>query len=178
MQLPAPLNGNNELDCRHSIFIFTSNLSLESTVKRVGFAAGPEKPSTVLISEEDRCKEALVNHGINPEIAGRIEWFLHYEPLTEPDIKKVIRLEVKRCARAFGLSVNKIDEAIIEGIIQATGSKFGMRAYKQLIKRKLGKTFAKRKSNSTTIAIRGNLNAIEVVSCSEHSRDIQLNKEV
>jgi actin-like ATPase involved in cell morphogenesis len=76
------------------------------------------------------------------------------------------------------LPVNTIDEAIIEGIIQTTGSKFGMRAYKQLIKRKLGKTFAKRKHESTTIAIRGTLNAIKIVPCSEDSTTIRLNKEV
>jgi len=166
VQLPSPINGVSELDCRYSIFIFTSNLSLKNATKTIGFS-GSENNSTFLVSEEDRCKEALVKNDISPEIAGRIAWFLHYEPLTEENIAIVIRLEVEQCANSYGLSVKNISDSIIDELIQSTGSKFGMRAYKQLINRKFGKTFASFKNTTINVTIGGSLEVLDVTPCSD-----------
>jgi len=156
IQLPSPINEIDELDCRYSIFIFTSNLVLKPEVKKIGFSGNAEG-STQVISNEDRYKEALVANKINSEIAGRIAWFLQYEPLSQEDIAKVIRAEVDQCANSYGLCVKIINEPIIGEIIQSTGSKFGMRAYKQLISKKIGKAFASNKCGSTDITISGSL---------------------
>jgi len=166
VKLPRPINGSWELDCRFSVFLFTSNESLDNTEKRIGFSTGAEESSMDEISEEDKCKEALVQNGLRPEIAGRIALFLEYKPLASKDIAKVIRLEIRKYANSFGLSVKMVDETIIEEIIKATGSKFGMRAYKQLIDNKFGKSFVASKNTTTAVAISGNLNAIQVTPCS------------
>jgi ATP-dependent Clp protease ATP-binding subunit ClpA len=157
--LPSPINGSNELDCRHAIFIFTSNLSLNSTAKKIGFSSADDEAVPRVVSDEDRCKEALVKHGIPPEIAGRIAWFLNYEPLSDEDIAKVIQLEIEQCARSFELFVGHVDDDIIDEIIQSTGSKFGMRAYKQLINRKFGKLFAACVKSNGEINVLGTLDS-------------------
>ena len=168
IRLPSPINEMNEIDCRYSIFIFTSNLLLKNEIKTIGFL-GTEEKLTALGSEEDRCKEALVKNNISPEIAGRIAWFLQYKPLTEQDIAKVIRLEIEQCANSYELSVKEINSSIIDELIQSTGSKFGMRAYKQLINRKFGKTFAVCKHKDIGIKINGNLDALKIVPVSDRA---------
>jgi ATP-dependent Clp protease ATP-binding subunit ClpA len=166
IQLPSPINGVSELDCRYSIFIFTSNLSLKGATKTIGFSS-TEDSLKQIVSEEDRCKEALVKNDISPEIAGRIAWFLHYEPLTQENIAKVIRLEIEQCAISYGLLVKEISETIIKELIRSTGSKFGMRAYKQQINRKFGKTFASFKRSATMVVIVGTLDALRVIAYSK-----------
>ena len=69
--------------------------------------------------------------------------------------------KVEQCANSFGLSVSDISDSIINEIIQSTGSKFGMRAYKQLINRKFGKKFSSC-SPSDAVAISGSLDALEI----------------
>jgi len=177
MPLPAPINGSNELDCRYSIFIFTSNLSLNFPAKKVGFLTGIQESSPLVISDEDKCKEALVQNDIKPEIAGRIAWFLQYNPLTLEDIEKVIRQEIVKSAREYGVSVQSVDDMIIAEIIKMSGSKFGVRAYKQLIDRRIGKKFAKCEESTTPVAIKGTLDAIEVVPCSPSYKQPELPTE-
>ena len=166
VKLPRSINESWELDCRFSVFLFTSNESLDNAEKRIGFSTGSEESTENVISEEDKCKEALVQNGLRPEIAGRIASFLEYKPMTRKDIAKIIRLEITKYANSFGLSVKTVDETIIEEIIKATGSKFGMRAYKQLIDNKFGKSFVASKNTTTVVTISGSLNAIKVVPCS------------
>jgi ATP-dependent Clp protease ATP-binding subunit ClpA len=168
-----------EIDCRYSIFIFTSNLVLNLSERKTGFSMS-DNPSPYLLSEEDRCKEALVKNGILPEIAGRITSFLLYQPLTESDIKQIIRLEVKQCADSFNLLVGKINDIIIDEIFCEIGSKFGVRAYKQLIERKLGKPlidYLESDENWQLINISGSLDSIEIASYRELSGSDNMKKE-
>ena len=161
MQLPTQINGKSELDCRRSIFVFTSNLSLKNPGAAIGFS-GAGSLSALPASVEDRCKEALVKNGIGLEIAGRIAWFMQFKPLTEQDVAKVIRREVERCADSFGIKAERISDAIINELIRSTGSKFGMRAYKQLISRKFGKILAPMKDKPKAISISGSLDELKI----------------
>ena len=166
MPLSSPIDGENELDCRHSIFIFTSNLALNTPAKKMGFRTDAEEFSTLFVSDEDKMKEALVKNNFLPEIAGRIACFLQYTPLSQEDIKKIVQLEIIKTAREYGLSVTTIDEEIVSEIVQLTGSQFGVRAYKQMIEKRMGKAFARGEGKVTSIAINGNLDALEMVPCS------------
>jgi ATP-dependent Clp protease ATP-binding subunit ClpA len=123
-----------------------------------------------LLSEEDRCKEALVRNGFLPEIAGRITSFLRYESLSKDDIRKIIRLEIKQCADLYDLVAEKISDEITDAFVLATGSKFGVRAHKQLIERKLGKEFAdylESGKKCNIIGVSGSLD--EIMITAEHS---------
>jgi ATP-dependent Clp protease ATP-binding subunit ClpA len=166
IRLSTPLEGDaderTELDCRFSIICFSSNLPLDPKAKRVGF--GSHEDSS-LKSDEVLCKEALVKNGFRPEIAGRITCFLRYQPLSEEDIKKVIRLEIEQCANSYGLHVREVTHAVIDDIAEASGSKFGMRAFKQLIERKMGEVFAdfsEKYGINKAVAVSGRLYEIEV----------------
>jgi ATP-dependent Clp protease ATP-binding subunit ClpA len=167
IQLSTPTEGDPdgrmELDCRYSIICFTSNLPLDAKTKTVGFFN--DSADSELLSEDDLCKEALVKNGFRPEIAGRINCFLRYQPLSPEDIKKVIRLEIEQCANSYGLLTRQVGDAIIDEIAEASGSKFGMRAFKQLIERKMGEAFAdfaEANGNSRVVALAGGLDSVEV----------------
>jgi ATP-dependent Clp protease ATP-binding subunit ClpA len=140
IQLSTAIKSGNisvkALDCRKSIFVFSSNLTLDPTAQKVGFI----KDDGDIISDEERYKSALAKH-TRPEIAGRMSACIKFSDLSDDDIKKIIRLEISQFAEDFGLSINEINGTIVDEIAAATSAKFGARAHVQFIEKLLGELF-------------------------------------
>lgn len=169
-----PIKGNegkegvSEIDFRYAIIVFTSNLSLDPTVKKFGFFVDADDNSSESANEQERCREALVKSGTTlPEVAGRIGYFLQYVPLTEEDTRKIIRLEIEKCANSFDLSAETIDDVIVDEIVQAIGKTgFGARAHRSYIEHRLSETFIEylqSEPETKTIELAGSLDAIRIV---------------
>jgi ATP-dependent Clp protease ATP-binding subunit ClpA len=161
-----PIKGNEgkdgiqEIDFRFSVIMMTSNLNLDSSSKRLGFS--DDIPNSII--EEDRCREALTKITL-PEIAGRIMYFLQYESLSEEASKQIIRLEVEKCANTFDLSVEVINDTIVDEILQATGKKFGSRSHRSLIEQKIAEpliNYLESEPETKSIELTGNLNSIKI----------------
>jgi len=168
-------DGISEIDFKYALIVFTSNLSLDPSAKKVGFTTDERRN---LISVEDRCKEALVKAGVRPEIAGRITSFLQYKALSNSAIRDIIRLEIELCANSFGLIVYNVSDKIIGEIIEMTGAKFGMRAFKQLIESKMGESLADYAENTKNaddnfdnkiVVIEGTLKDDEALNCKNYN---------
>ena len=85
-----------------------------------------------------------------------------------------MRFEIEKCANSFDLSAETVSDEIIDDIVKATGSKFGMRAYKQLVGRVLGETFAdylESEPETKTIELTGNLDSVKVIPICNDSDD-------
>jgi len=158
IQLPSPIKGSNEIDCKQSIFIFTSNLPIyQCENKKIGF--NNDSQSTEVQNIDEMCKKALVEKGFKPEIAGRISSYLLFNTLDSSVIADIIAIAIVNCAKSFGLSVKHIDTPIISDLLSTNSASFGARTYKQDIQRKLGKAFASasQKHKGRDISIKGTL---------------------
>jgi ATP-dependent Clp protease ATP-binding subunit ClpB len=158
-------DGVSEINFKNTFIFFTSNLDLNTSDRVMGFV----KEDGNLISENDKCKAALVRHGVRIEIASRISSFIKFDDLCKSDIKEIVRLEIEQTVDDFNLSVEHINDNIINEILKATCSKFGVRAYKQLIEGKIGETIAdyleEPENESSIIEIGGTLDKIMIIPC-------------
>jgi len=162
IQVPSPINGKHEIDCRQAIFIFTSNLPITGRSCCLGFSDIAEDDKSRDLSEI--CKKAIVNHGIKPEIAGRILTFLVFNKLTAHVMADIVALAIVDCAAAFGLTIRHIDAKIIQCILDRADTDFGVRTYKQDIQKRLGKAFAvsARKLSGCEVTIDGDIENMKI----------------
>ena len=157
-----------EIDFRYSIIVLCSNLSLDPTTKKLGFFVDADNNVPDSINEQERCREALVKSGTTlPEVAGRIGYFLQYESLPEEDTRKIIRLEIEKCANSLDLSAEAISDTIIDEIAQAIGKTgFGARSHRSFIEQRLSESlieYLQSEPETKTIELSGSLDSIRIV---------------
>lgn len=153
-RLSSPSRGNGasrEVDCRKSIFFFSSNLETESIHRSLEQRSAYADPEVV----DEICRTHLKVAGIPPELIGRIGHFLAFRPLSAKSKAEIVAMEIRDAAREYGLDLNTVDPDVVVEVIQASKAHcFGARAYDYQIHRMLGKVFAQAGRQRVTGPIR------------------------
>ena len=140
-------DGGHEIDCRRSVFTFTSNVDANSIIDELQARNAFGKSSV----EDEVCRRRLHAAGIPAEIVGRIGRFLIYKPLNSETKATIMTLSIREVAAEYGLNVSLIDPSVIVTFMQTTRSEsFGVRPDRFLIDEMLGNAFAKAAAQSVT----------------------------
>lgn len=133
-----------EIDCKHAVFIFTSNLNskeiLDELENRDAFGNRA--------IEDEVCRRRLRASGIAPEIVGRIGRFLVFKPLSPETKAEIVVLAVVEVAKEYGVDIAYVHPNIIIDLMkQIKSDDFGVRPERFLIDDFLGGAFAKAAEN-------------------------------
>ena len=128
-----------EIDCRHAIFFFTSNLETEGILADLAARQGFDETPVV----DQVCRARLRLAGIAPELIGRIGRFLVFQPLTPTVQAEIVALSIAMVAAEYGIVVRQIAPAVISFLLAQTRTHdYGVRPYEYLIDDLLGPLFA------------------------------------
>lgn len=129
-----------EIDCRHAVFMFTSNLDAKEILDELEHRTAFGNQAV----EDEVCRRRLHTGGIAPEIVGRIGRFLVFRPLS-PEIRaEIMTISIAEVAEEYGLRVSYVEPEIIVNLVQSIRSQsFGVRPERFLIDSLLGEAFAK-----------------------------------
>lgn len=148
---PSSGTGGREIDCRHSVFIFTSNLDAKAILDELDSRNAHGNRSV----EDEVCRRRLNTAGLAPEIIGRISRFLVYKPLDAKTRAAIIAMAVKEVAGEYGVDVAYVEPNVVLEIMGHVHSEgFGIRPEKYLIDDMLGAAFAMAAKNRITEPVR------------------------
>jgi hypothetical protein len=129
-----------EIDCRHAVFMFTSNLESKETLNELENRNGFGNRAV----EDEVCRRRFHATGIPPEIVGRIERFLVFRPLSPETRAEIVALAVAEVATEYGVDVAYVHPNVIIDLMKRIRSDdFGVRPERFLIDDVLGGAFAK-----------------------------------
>jgi ATP-dependent Clp protease ATP-binding subunit ClpC len=133
------------VDFSNTIIIATSNIGSEllHEVEKIGFKAG--KGESKQEDYKDRLLTTLKQH-FRPEFINRLDEVVVFHPLSQVQIKEIVRLQlerVMRIARGQGVTL-KIADTVVEHLAEVGYSpEFGARELRRRIKRELENELAK-----------------------------------
>lgn len=132
-----------EYDCAASIIILTSNIDMRGGVQvsmRFDLTGDGERGTDdPALSNDDRCRSAMVRNGFKPEIAGRVSKFYEYKPLSKGDLAKIAVLAFKNKFTEYGFVVDEISDELQRDIEQScAASRFGVRPLENALEETLG----------------------------------------
>ncbi len=132
-------SGGRDIDCRQSIFMFTSNLDAREILDELETRNAFGNRAV----EDEVCRRRLHAAGIAPEIVGRIGRFLVYRPLCSEIRAEIVTLVIAEVAEEYGLRVAHVEPSVIVDLMQkARSQNFGVRPERYLIDDALGDAFA------------------------------------
>ncbi|RJP52126.1 MAG: ATP-dependent Clp protease ATP-binding subunit [Anaerolineaceae bacterium] len=133
--LPAPLeDGRFYLDCRHAIFVFTTNLVWEPIYNALLVANSFGNPDIV----NKVCQRHFTDAGQLPELVGRLRQFLFFRPLDEFTEKAIILQSVNKLAKEYDLEVSNCNDDVISIIYEQEREKsLGARPLQSIVNRML-----------------------------------------
>ena len=136
-----------EVDCRHAVFMFTSNLDAKSILDELESLNAFGNRAV----EDDVCRRRLHAAGIAPKIVGRIGRVLFYRPLS-PEIRaEIVALAISEIAEEYGFRVAYVEPGVIVELMQkARSQSFGVRPERFLIDDLLDGAFAKAAKHDVT----------------------------
>jgi ATP-dependent Clp protease ATP-binding subunit ClpB len=146
----ASSSTGRELDCRHAVFIFTSNLDVQSILKDLEErdAFGNQ------LIEDEVCRRRLHAIGVAPEIIGRIGRFLVFRHLCPETRAEIVAIAIAEVAEEYGLHVSHIEPSVIVDLMHKFHTqKFGVRPERFLIDNLLGGVFANAAERGITTSI-------------------------
>jgi AAA domain (Cdc48 subfamily) len=133
----APSARGRAVDCRRSVFFFTSNIDVTEVVTEIDASAIPaEQVDTV-------CRRRLAATGMRPELIGRISAFLVFRPLSSRARAEIATAAITRVAAEYGLTIVHIDPAVVSGIVSRPYSELGARPDEYYVDDMLGIAFAR-----------------------------------
>ncbi len=154
LSTPGQDSGSREIDCRHAVFMFTSNIDAEGVLgeleSRNGFGDR--------VVEDEVCRRRLRAAGIATEIVGRIGRFLVFRPLSPEIQAEIMALVIAEVAAEYGLHVSRMEPSVVSTLMTRLQSRaFGVRPARYLVDDELGKAFAEaaRKQASSLVVIVG-----------------------
>ena len=128
-----------EIDCRHAIFIFTSNLDFTAILRD---AEAQDAFRQVRIMD-DICRVRLRGQHLPSELIGRIGTFLIYQPLNVETRAEIMALAIHQTASEYGLNITYIEPSVVTSILAlAPEGSFGARPDNILVDDVLGEVFA------------------------------------
>ena len=132
-------SGSHEVDCRHAVFVFTSNQDAKSILDELETRDAFGNRAV----EDDVCRRRLHAAGVAPEIVGRIGSFLVYRPLSPETRAEIVALAIAEVAGEYGLHVAYVEPSVIVYLMHKSRSEsFGVRPERFLIDDVLGGAFA------------------------------------
>ena len=158
-----------EIDCRHAIFIFTSNLDADAILDELETRSAYGNREVT----DEVCRRRLKASGIPPEIVGRIGRFLVYRPLTGATRAAIIALAIIEVTKEYGINAVYVEpEVVIEIMKKGRSDDFGIRPEKYLIDDMLGAVFSKAAQNGMTQPVRVTANPYECLSHKPTEEDL------
>lgn len=154
---------DHQVDCRQSIFIFTSNLDAKNILSdlRNRQAFGDSH------IEDQICRQRLLLVGIPSEIIGRIRQFLVYVPITEQGRAEILLSTIVEIAEEYGLKVKFIDPSLVVELMKNNASAhFGARTDRVKIESLLGDALIDAR-------IKG-MQAIKILNAPVHCEQVQV----
>lgn len=143
--------GGREIDCRFSIFVFTSNLEAGAILKDLDTVRAHGN----VAQENEVCRRRLMAAGVATEIVGRIRRFLVFRRLDDEARSRIAQLSVVEAAAEYGLQVEQIAPELIVSLMTMRGSEdFGVRPERFLIEELLGKAFMEAVNANLSGAVR------------------------
>jgi len=153
-RLSSPSRHARQIDCRSSIFMFTSNLDATGTLDEIESRnAQANRPV-----EDEICRRRLSAAGVPAEIVGRINRFLIFGPLSVETKAEIVSLAIAEVADEYGIDVQKVaPTAVLEIMNESRSQSFGVRPERFLIDAMLGGVLAKaaRRQDRVPMAIVG-----------------------
>lgn len=161
-------DGSREFNFKHCIFIFTSNLKLNTSTPKIGFctdaeikdistskkgvavsyeakrkAATPELVQEIY-SNNEKARAAFVRTGVLAEIASRFGCFVEFQPLSEDAKLEILARTVLHIGFEYGVKLSKIDNAIMQELVNTVSAENGLtvRSFRTVIEGYLASTFA------------------------------------
>ncbi|HWS83980.1 MAG TPA: AAA family ATPase [Ktedonobacteraceae bacterium] len=127
-----------EVDCRSAIFMFTSNLDASAILGDIERQNAQSHPTKI----EEICRSHLRTQGIAPELIGRMNTFLVFQPLARQARAEIFLLSIVHVAREYGVSVAFIEPEVVTKLLEnAQGEDFGARPDRNLVDDLLGTAF-------------------------------------
>jgi len=155
---------------RECIICFTSNAQVVEMVRLKNNFIMNKKP-TEGPEFQNEVRDVLVKANIAPEVCGRINKFLIYNPLTAEAIVSITYQEVKKLAGSYGLDVICIAPEFLAEVAQATAnSPYGARPVQQMVAAKLGGvilSIKKSRPEINKIAIKKNMEGYQALRADE-----------
>lgn len=150
---PARLGRSHVVDCRQSIFVFTSNLDCDGILAELDDRDCAPDPDSV----NDVCRKSLRRCGLPSELIGRISSFVVFQPLEHKARIEVLTQAIAAVAEEFGLQVTRIDPSVVSALAQEfRRNDFGARPLEYLVDERLGAVFADAAANGgVRVAISG-----------------------
>ncbi len=126
-------------DFRECILCFTSNQQMQEMVdlKDAEKKAGRQMEG---VDFQNRIRDILVRANVAPEVCGRINRFLIYNPLSLETTVQITGQQVQRLAKEYGLEVQEIHpDFLAETALASSGSPYGARPILNHVRHSLGK---------------------------------------
>lgn len=124
------------VDCRHAIFVFTSNL-ISAEVD--GLSQLQAMPASRV---SDLCRKLLVSRGMRPEVAGRFTAVVPFQPLSAAGEAEAAARVVVEVAQEYGVLVDWVAPELVATVLDSREMDFGARSIKAAADELLGDTFA------------------------------------
>jgi ATP-dependent Clp protease ATP-binding subunit ClpB len=144
----APTAAGRLIDCRRSIFFFTSNIDTAGVIAALDAAGNPGEPADAI------CRRQLGASGIRPELVGRIGAFLVFRPLSDLARAEIATVALVRVASEYSLAVETIDPEIVSSIVNRPYDGLGARPDEYYIDDMLGAEFARYAATAQSRTIR------------------------
>jgi DNA polymerase III delta prime subunit len=133
-------SNGHEVDCRHAVFIFTSNLRSKEIIDELE-AHNSSADRTVI---DEVCRKQFQAAGILPEIVGRIGSFLVFHPLTPKVMARITVTAVVEVAEEYGIEVAYVEPQVVVGLLKNNRTQnLGARPGRNMVDDLLGGEFAK-----------------------------------
>jgi MoxR-like ATPase len=135
----TPTSGD-PVDARHAVMLFTTNLAVDA----VNVALRQDQPAQEdQVRRDSLIRRTLRNHGIAPELVGRLDRLMLFEPLADEDLDEILRRTVRREAVTFGLRSTTVEPAVISLLRKhVPDPASGVRAWEYLVAATVGPVFA------------------------------------
>jgi ATP-dependent Clp protease ATP-binding subunit ClpA len=143
-----PTAAGRLIDCRRSIFFFTSNIDTAGVIAALDAAGNPGEPADAI------CRRQLGASGIRPELVGRIGAFLVFRPLSDLARAEIATVALVRVASEYSLAVETIDPEIVSSIVNRPYDGLGARPDEYYIDDMLGAEFARYAATAQSRTIR------------------------
>ncbi len=132
------------VDFRNTVIIMTSNLGTGEKTQPIGFVRAKSE------AEADSLRKSVENalrRGFRPEFLNRVDDIIVFEPLTEPEIAQIARLEIAEVRERLGerhVEFTVSDAALAALVKEGFDPNFGARPLRRTVERRVENPLAKR----------------------------------
>jgi AAA domain (Cdc48 subfamily) len=128
------------IDARHAVFMLTTNLAVDSVTDALDTEPNVRDDQVAL---DALVRRTLREHGIAPELVGRLDRLMLFEHLSDEHLDEVLRRTIRREAATFGLRSTSVEDDVLAHLRnRAPDPGSGVRAWEYLVSATLGPAFA------------------------------------